>query len=444
MSKHSHLTPEIFEACDRGEISRAQLYRLIGEAVCECEGCRERLEPWRRPYHQRRIEATPTVSSVLQLLSPPTDEEHRAATQDLKRLLKFPKERRVPKVRRAVKRYRSPVLAELLLEKSLERLPVDSQDAEHLASLAQSVLLQCRSSVQVDDLRILCLVHLAIASKAQGNLQAADGKFRAARQLFKHAPAPHPRVEAELSRMEGSYRKDRRQLEKSEQLLQHAVKLYDLLGDRIEAARARLVLGATQFYAGAMDQALATTTAALTDLNSRSYRRLFLIGRYNLTLYLAESGRVQDAAVRLRADLTLYREAFANWPSLDIHFHWLAGKVYRGLQRLNEAEEHLIRARDGFVERGTSYDAILVCLDLALVYAAQKRSHDLVELADLMISGLAAQGLHDESMAAVSLAAEAARNQSLTEKLVRNISHFLQFSRHDPALKWANVRDLGP
>jgi len=437
VTEHVHLTPEIFDAYKRGVISQGQFYRLLGEAVYACDGCCGKLQSWGRgrPYHHR-TPARPTLDDVLQLIYRPTREERKAAKRDFARLLRLPKEDRAPKIRRAFKRYRSPVLVELLLEASLERLPVDAEDAHHLADLAQMVLHQCVGSARVNDLRVLCLAHLAIASKAMGDLEVAEQKFRTARHLLEDLPAPHPHVQADLARMEGSYRKDRRQLERSETLLTKAITLYELLDDASRTALSRLVLAGTQFYAGAVDEAVATTNAALTALNSRTYRRLFLMGRYNLTLFLAESGRSKEAAIRLKADLTLYRAASSSWPNVDLHFHWLAGKIQRGLANHGQAEEHLVRARDGFAERGTAYDAILVCLDLGLVLAAERRYEELSELADLMISGLAAQGLHDEAMAAVSLAAEAARERRLTEKVVREVSHFLQFSRHDPALKW--------
>jgi len=370
-------------------------------------------------------------------------EDRREAQRDLETLLELPRDQREPKIRRALKRFRSSILAELLLETSDERRAADADEAHHLADLAQTVLHHIPSSARAKDLQVLCLTHLAAASKALGDLESAERLFRSARMHLESLLAPGLRVQADLDQFEGGYRKDRRQLQRSEKLLERAISLYGLIRDELGVARTRLVLGLTQFHAGAIENALTTTSVALEQLDPEKNLRLFMMGRYNTALYLAEAGRGEDAATRFKSDLPLYRKARSSWPNLDLHFHWLAGKIQRTLDKLQQAEDHLVRARDGFTERGTAYDAILVCLDLGLVLAAERRHEELSELADLMISGLAAQGLHDEAMAAVSLAAEAAREQRLTEDLVRQVSHFLQFSRHDPSLKWRFVRDPG-
>lgn len=435
MIEHVHLTPEIFEACKRGEISEAQLYRLVGEATyCACDGCSDKLQPWRRPYHQLPP-PQPTLADVFQLITPPTRKERKEAKRDFKKLMKLPAEHRARKIRRAVTHYRDPVLAELLLKACVERIPVDAQDAYHLAELAQAVLNRCVASARVEDLRVLCLAHLATASKAQGDLDTSEQQFRAARYLLCRLPAPHPHVQADLAWMEGSYRKDRRQLGRSASLLSEAISLYELLGDSLQTAQARLVLGACYFHSGEPEQAVETTEKALLQLDLKRHPRLHLSARHNLTLYLCESDRVVQAARQLKTDWPIYELMKAEIPHLDLRFHWLAGKIQRRLDNPRRAEQHLVQARDGFAEYGTSYDAILVCLDLALVYATQKRHAKLSELADLMVSGFAAQGLHDEALAAVSLAAEAARERRLTEDVVRKIAHFLQFARHDPSLK---------
>lgn len=431
MIDHQHLTPELLAAVSEGHIPPAQVLRQLSEVAQVCETCQAALHEWRDPG----IKTGSSFCQLLQHTVTPTPDEKRAAKRDLRTLLKMPRAEREKKIGRANKRYRSPALTESLLAMSEERRAVDADKAYHYAQLAQRVVHRCSTTAQVDDLRALCLAYLAAADKARGNLDAAGERFRVARATLGQIEAPALLTQARIDFLEGTYWKDRRELEHAEQLLSHAITLYELLRETQQVARTRLVLGGTQFYAGREQHAISTVKLALTAIDPKAEPRLFLMAHHNVALYLCEMGQSVEAAKHFKTNQPRYELARHDWPSIEMHFHWLAGKIQRSLDKLPQAERHLVRARDGFAEHGTNYDAILVCLDLALVYATQKRHGELSELTDLMVSGFAAQGLHDEALAAVSLAAEAARKRRLTEELARKISHFLQFARHDPSLK---------
>jgi tetratricopeptide (TPR) repeat protein len=415
----------LLDAYERGEIDEPQMLRYLVETGGH------RLDPPPRPTHRYR----PDLSILGRLLhyvpTPPAPEG--AAQRDFAKLLELPAEERVSTIRGAYKYYRSPELVELLLERSEEARTAHPPDARHFAELARVVLLQCPTCAKTDDLHVLQLVHLGAAAKACGDLAAAEQAFRTARATAAGQFAPGLRVEAECLFLEGSYRQDRRQLVAAEQLLRRALGRFDLLDDVIGTARTRITLSLCLFYSHRTFEAIAVIEAALPALPPDRQPRLHLMAQHNLVLYLAEAGQAAEAAVRFQANLPLYRSARSHWSTL--RFHWLAGKIQRGLGRLVRAEDHLVRARDGFATHGTAYDAIMVCLDLALVYAAQRRHRELAELADLMLEGFAAQGLHDEAVAAVAFAAEAARQRRLTVEIARTISDFLLFAQHDPSLR---------
>ena len=63
------------------------------------------------------------------------------------------------------------------------------------------------------------------------------------------------------------------------------------------------------------------------------------------------------------------------WPGL--RFRWLEGKIQQSLGLVDDAEQSLLEARRGFVERGLGFDAAGVSLDLAGLYAAQDRAAEM-------------------------------------------------------------------
>lgn len=151
--------------------------------------------------------------------------------------------------------------------------------------------------------------------------------------------------------------------------------------------------------------------------------------------FLTESGRSEEAARRLKEFQSRYEDAKDVWRTYDLHFHWLAGKISLGLGRFDRAEEHLTKARDGLLNRGTIYDTVLASFDLALVYDATERYDDLMQLTRLISGELSRQSLNEESAAAITLFLKAAAKRAVSQELVRKIGSFLEFSRTDPTLK---------
>ncbi len=67
----------------------------------------------------------------------------------------------------------------------------------------------------------------------------------------------------------------------------------------------------------------------------------------------------------------------------------------------SEAEDHFLAARDGFLAVGVPYDAALVSLELALLYAEQKRLPELESLARELLCIFASRGIEREAIAAL-------------------------------------------
>lgn len=427
-----HITESILDACLRGRISSDTLLRrILRHLQSQCEICHKEMAKWRQRRHFA-VSSSTLLRAVIDEQVPPLGDEAEA-NRDLLTLLPLEVSERERKVERALSRFRSPLLARALTQEAIGELGHDLEEASNLVELALLVIEHAPISNFSREVKAHTLAFKAMVCKSRGNLDAAEELFSQARSLVSHTEIVDLALAGEFDEMQGSFLKDRRELERAEILLSKAMVRYKVLEDEERQARTLLVLAHVKYHLGRYKEAVSDAYDVLElSPNRKDYT---LIATHNITLYLADSGRFEEAAERLKASRDRYKDAQPVWRLCDLHFHWLAGRISYGLGRFKQAEVHLVRARDGFSDRGTVYDTVLVCLDLALVYDALGRHESLLELTSVISSELACNSLHRESSAAVALFLKAAAKKRVSDELVRSISYFLQFSRTDPSLK---------
>jgi tetratricopeptide (TPR) repeat protein len=203
--------------------------------------------------------------------------------------------------------------------------------------------------------------------------------------------------------------------------------LFRISGDAVETARVPLLLGSLYFYQGPFDRAIEMVQAALERLPPEEEPRLYLSGRHNLALYLAEAGRHAEAEGLVAADEELYRRHLEPWTQLRLS--WLRGKIAAGMGEPAEAERLLRETRDGFARQGNGYDAAMASLDLALLYLREGRTAEVQPLAAEMAALFESRDVHREALAAVRLFQEAAQREEVTAGMVRELSGRLEAAR---------------
>lgn len=442
-----HITETLLEACRRGDVSGEILERrLLRHLQCTCEVCRDEISRWRSKRLGDASRSSLSAFGPLRALAeeevpPPGDGDE--ARKDLTTLLPLAVPERERKVDRALSRFRSPLLARGLVQEAIGELAHDLDEASHLLDLAFSVLDLSPASPLHREVRAHALGVRAMIYRIHDDLDKSAELFAQARRTVP----PHGIVDlvlaAELDEMEGSFLKDRREFSKAERLLTRAITRFEVLEDPVRQARALLSLSVARFYDKQYDDAIADARRVL-DL-APDHKAYSVMAAHGIALYLTESGRSEEAAQCLKKNQPRYRQAEGLWRFHDLHFHWLAGKISYGLGRYGQAEIHLTKARDGFVERDSSpYDAILASFDLALVYSATDRVDEVMKVTRVIAGELSRQSLHEESAVAVTLFLKAAAKRRLSEELVRQVGRFLQFSRNDPALKCEIRLDPAP
>jgi tetratricopeptide (TPR) repeat protein len=428
-----HVTRELLLGVHRGELPARSLTQIgLQHLLSLCPHCRREFEAFRREIRVATDVGIASAAFRTQVIL--LERKHRQAKHDFGDLLKLPREERGGRVRRARSRFRGSHLAHLLLDEVQRQLGSNPGEARHLAELAHVVLQQSPFDPEVLSLLALTAATMANASRALGERRRAEEHFRHARYLVKEHEVTEAAILARIDDLEGSLRKDQRRLAEAEALFRRAVMFYQLADSRLDVACVLLNLGATYNLQGRAAEAVEVTRAALQDLSPERDPRLYTGGRYNLALFLVESGEPGQAAEVLDADMDLHARLPQSW--LQLRLTGLRGKIAQAQGDFAAAESAFLQMRDGFLQEELGYDAAIVSMDLALLYLRQGRTAELKALAREMLPIFRSQDVHREAVAALVLFQEAVREEQITAAFVREIAAYLDAARTDPSLRF--------
>jgi hypothetical protein len=433
-----HVTPDLLEAFRKGDLHLRVLVELGFKHLLHlCPICQEGVRAWQARAENPAAEYGMTfqlLPLVLQRHAVDEVAKGEQAERDLRDLLKLSQEQRLVKIRRATHRFKGLLLAHRLLNEAKRSMPEQAEKVHDLAEAAEQVLLRTPDAPGYFDALARANAYRANALRARGKIREADERMACARSLIRHQNVTETLVYAEIDALEGVLRKDQRRFLEAEELLARSAVLFELAGEKTEAARPLLALGAMYHHKQQVARAIEATEAALAFLSPESEPRLYLCGRHNLALFHVESGRYASAAALLAADEALYKERSDRWTVL--RRLWLTAKIALAAGRLTEAEQGFLEVRSGFIEREHSYDVAVVSLDLSLVYLRQNRTAELKALAEEMHLVFASEDVHREAVAALVLFQEAARHETLTAELIEEMSFYLKRARGNPDLKF--------
>ena len=431
---HLHITRELLWAVLRKEVSPQVLEKAVVDALTDaCPFCREEIAAWER---ERRIRPTER-DALLRVLPGLLEQRHReeaaaagAAGRDLRKLLSLPLEERLKKIGRSVQRFRSPILARLLLERCKQAMPADMRTAQELAKTADAVLRRTPDSPEANDLWARTAAYLGNASRRFGDLAEAERRFAFARSLGTTGDVTDPSVTAEIDSCEAMLFFHRRLFRRAEALLVRAICQYYLAGSRAEAAHPLVTLGLVYFHQGKLQKAIESARLAADSVNPRRDLRLYVSARFNLALFSWEARDPATALEILETDRSFLARLQDSYTRLRIA--WLRGKIAEDQGAADEAEKAYLEARDGFVRDSVAFDAALVSFDLAILYGRQGRWREVRRLAAEMHKIFDAQAVHREAAAAVLLFQEAARQETLTVERLEEIAAALKKARWNP------------
>ena len=331
-------------------------------------------------------------------------------------------------------------LSELLVEQSLETVTRDPWRAEEMAALALglSEFLDTGfyGAATIQDLRARAWAYVGNARRVRSDFAGAQKAFASARICLRRGTRS-PFELAVLLDLEGSLRRDQRLLAEAGDLFRQASRIFLTEGEPHRAGRSLVNLSTVYYFMGNLEEALTLLRQSLALLDMKKEPRLRLYARHNLSSYLTEAGRFPEARDAYRETRQLYREHPEPW--VQNRRKWVRGRILGGLGHPARAEALLLAARDGFMSEGTEgvpYDAALVSLEIAMLYAEQGRTTELKRLAGEMVPIFSSLHIHREALAALAFLTRAIEAETASLEMVKAVADYLRRAANEPELRF--------
>lgn len=321
-------------------------------------------------------------------------------------------------------------LCQLLLRRSREATFNDPGKAVELANLALRVVRHLGVAYDpgwVMDLRARCFAYLGNARRVLGELRSAEDAFLKAETCLARSTTGNAEIRAEVLDLKSSLRRAQRRLDEALALVDDALSLYRELQDHHGVAK--LILARVQILAelGNLEQAIEMLQTSSAEIEQAREARLFTYARYNLLGCLTLAERYAEAQELLPEVRDLFQQTAQ---VLDlVRLHWTEGLIDLGFGRLGPAEAAFREVRKEFLERQMGYDAALVSLDLARLYAQEGCVDDLKRLAAELMPIFESQDVHREAIVALLMFQRACEEERMTVELIRELATYLRRER---------------
>jgi tetratricopeptide (TPR) repeat protein len=355
--------------------------------------------------------------------------ERAESAERLRELLAQPFERQQAMVAGSG-RYLTWSFCELLLETAREWGFQDPGRALELCQLGVEVATRldraAYGEARVHDLKGRAWAALGNAQRIRSDFHQAEKSFLRAERLLKLGTGD-PVEKAQVLLLKSSLRGNQQRFPEALRLIDRVVAIARRCADPQLHGRALIMRGLLFGLANDQEPAIRHLTEGLQKVDADSDPRLVVAAQHNLTLYLAESGRYVEALRLLESARPLYHQ-IGDQMSL-LRLRWLEGKIASALGHFTEAEELLRGVHRELIGRELGYDAALLSLDLATIYARQGRGAEMRRLAEEMLPIFKSRDIHREAIAALFVFQKAAEMERVTLGLIRDLSGYLKESR---------------
>jgi len=420
--KEDHLPIELLARWLSGDLEHEELVRdVVPHFLAVCPTCRQTYDEILRL--QRDFEHWDEKVAVI---------EGRQAPQLLEELAPHPFDTQLAMVRDEP-RFQTWGLCQLLLRAAFEAGFEDPTRAVTLAELATEIsellVAEAYDPHWVVDLRAKCWANLGNARRILGELWSAETAFRRADDYLDISMTGNPATRAEVLHLKSSLRRSQRRLAEALELVDAAIALYRDLGDLHRVGRSQVKKAKVLEEMGDLEGALALLSEAQLLIDNARDPRLLLCARHNLVWLLTTAGRHAEAEALL-PETRRVAEELGN-PLDLVRLRWAEGRIAAGLGRRGPAEAAFREVQAEFFSREMGYDAALVSLDLAILYAEEGCIAELKQLAVEIMPVFASRDVDREALAALILFQHAAEEEGLTVKLARHLAAFLRRERRE-------------
>ena len=315
-------------------------------------------------------------------------------------------------------------LVDYLLERSYEFRSADPgrmiSFAEAACALADGLETRRYGRQVVADLRARAWVDLANAYRVMDDFDRAGPAFGRAQRLVGEGTGSLLLL-AWVAELMASYLADLRHFPEAISLLDQAQVVYARSCQDEAVGRTLVRLAHVLAQSNEPERAAVAYLRALWGMSPISPNRLACV--HGLVHCLVECGHPDFAQSLLRENARLYRRAGR---LIEYRRFWLEGKIAIGLHDYGKAEAKLNTARLAFLRVDQTYDAALVSLDLAWIYAKEGRRQEIVWLVKKMLQTFQALGIARESFASLLLLKDSCEAKRSIEALCGQIEGLMR------------------
>lgn len=324
-----------------------------------------------------------------------------------------------------------------LLDLSWAQSVQNLADAGHLARLALLLAdhldMPLYRTEAIEDLRARAWAYIGNVRRQRSDLAGAEEAFHTAVCHLRRGTGD-PIEKAMLLDLKASLKRAQRKFGRAMSLLKRAHTIFLAAGDRHRAGRTLISTATILHDAGTPEQGIPLLYQALELIDPAQEPRLLICVWHNLIDDLAEAGRAMEARRLFLKAQSLY----PRFPEAVTQNRrtWVAGKIARGLGQERKAEALFLEARRSFLAEDVPYEVALVSLDLAALYAKQRRTDELKRLAAEIVPVFSSRLIHREALAALAFWKQAVEAETAHADLVAGVAAFLKRARYDPDLRF--------
>lgn len=429
-----HPSPAKLEKFGRGRLSRWQSREVVRHLLTGCVPCNERTSSflpsgslqdrgvvYGAAFEESRLAVEARRASLAA--------ERDAAPELLRELLSGPEEsQRTQAV--VDSRFHNWALCDRLLEAARECGFQEPGRALEMAKLGVEVASRldrgAYGSERVNDISARAWASLGNAERIRSDFRAAEKSFARSESLLKQGTGD-PIEKAFVLLHLASLRGNQQRFREAFRLLDRVMAIGRRCDDPELCGRALVTRGFLLGMANDQEAAIRLLGEGVELLDPQADPRLLVAAHHNLTLYLAESGRYEEAMRRLERTRPLY-VLLGDRMNL-VRLQWIEGKIATALGDFEHAEVLLLEVRRELAERELGFDTALLSLDLARIYARQRRGSEMRRLAEEMIPIFQSRDIQREAIAALLIFQKAAEMERVTLGLVQELSEYLKECR---------------
>jgi tetratricopeptide (TPR) repeat protein len=325
-------------------------------------------------------------------------------------------------------RFASPQLVKRLIEASHASRYENPSRMLHLANLAHLAAEACTvaaagSAPRLADLRTQGWRQYSNALRVVGRLRESEEALTQARHLCAEGTGDPP-LRASLYEQTASLRYFQRRFDEAVAAADEAGRIYRELGETQAQASTLVQKAIALLYSGEAEAAVRILNQAIPLIDQEGDPHLLLAACHNLIRCYIDLERPEQALSLYFEARDLYKEF--NDSLISLRANWQEGQLLRDLGHLKAAEESLLRARQGFLERNLFYEAAVVSLDLAAVYLKLNEVNSLQRTVEEMVPIFTTLGVDREALAALLQLQQVAHQSRQAFELIRFLNARLE------------------